>query len=137
MNTYSSTTSGRSRRRDFEPTLGDYDVLVDIHAAGVNLLDAKIRNGEFKLILPYKAPFALGHDLAGVVTRVGPAVTRFAVGDEVYARPRYPPACGSTNPPTPREVAHQIRVPSLSPSLRGSDRLRRAVRLATEPKDTR
>jgi NADPH:quinone reductase-like Zn-dependent oxidoreductase len=38
--------------------------------------------------LPYKAPFVLGHDLAGVVTRVGPAVTRFAVGDEVYARPR-------------------------------------------------
>ena len=39
-----------------EPTVGDRDVLVDIHAAGVNLLDAKIRDGEFKLILPYKAP---------------------------------------------------------------------------------
>ena len=63
-------------------------MLVDIHAAGVNLLDAKVRDGEFKLFLPYKAPFVLGHDLAGVVTRVGPAVTRFAVGDEVYARPR-------------------------------------------------
>jgi NADPH:quinone reductase-like Zn-dependent oxidoreductase len=71
-----------------EPTVGDHDVLVDIHAAGVNVLDAKIRDGEFKLILPYKAPFVLGHDLAGVVTRVGPAVTRFAVGHEVYGRPR-------------------------------------------------
>src|SRR3954447_6065533 len=71
-----------------EPTVGDRDVLVDIHAAGVNMLDEKIRDGEFKLILPYKAPFVLGHDLAGLVTRVGPAVTRFAVGDEVYARPR-------------------------------------------------
>jgi NADPH:quinone reductase-like Zn-dependent oxidoreductase len=71
-----------------EPTVGDRDVLVDIHAAGVNVLDAKIREGEFKLILPYKAPFVVGHDLAGVVTRVGSAVTRFAVGDEVYARPR-------------------------------------------------
>src|SRR3954471_12231865 len=71
-----------------EPTVGDRDVLVDIHAGGVNLLDAKIRDGEFKLIVPYKAPFVLGHDLAGVVTRVGRAVTRFAVGDEVYARPR-------------------------------------------------
>ena len=71
-----------------EPTVGDRDVLVDIHAAGVNLLDAKIRDGEFKLFLPYKAPFILGHDLAGVVTRVGSAVTRFSVGDEVYARPR-------------------------------------------------
>jgi NADPH:quinone reductase-like Zn-dependent oxidoreductase len=71
-----------------EPTVGDRDVLVDVHAAGLNMLDAKIRDGEFKLILPYRPPFVLGHDLAGVVTRVGPAVTRFAVGDEVYARPR-------------------------------------------------
>src|SRR3954447_10996349 len=71
-----------------EPTVGDHDVLVDIHAAGVNGLDAKVRDGEFKLILPYKAPFILGHDLAGVVSRVGSAVTRVAVEDEVYARPR-------------------------------------------------
>jgi NADPH:quinone reductase-like Zn-dependent oxidoreductase len=71
-----------------EPTVGERDVLVDVHAAGVNLLDAKIRNGEFKLILPYKAPFVVGHDVAGVVARIGSAVMRFAVGDEVYARPR-------------------------------------------------
>jgi NADPH:quinone reductase-like Zn-dependent oxidoreductase len=71
-----------------EPTVGDRDVLVDIHAAGVNLLDAKIRDGEFKLILPYKAPFVLGHDVAGVATRVGSAVTRVSVGDEVYGRVR-------------------------------------------------
>jgi NADPH:quinone reductase-like Zn-dependent oxidoreductase len=71
-----------------EPAVDDRHVLVEVHAAGVNMLDAKIRDGEFKLFLPYKAPFILGHDLAGVVTRVGSAVTRFTVGDEVYARPR-------------------------------------------------
>lgn len=71
-----------------EPTVGDRDVLVEIRAAGINMLDAKIRDGEFKLFLPYKAPFILGHDLAGVITRVGSAVTRFTIGDEVYARPR-------------------------------------------------
>ena len=71
-----------------EPTFGDHDVLVDIHAAGVNMLDAKLRDGEFKLILPYKTPFTLGHDLAGVVARVGSAVTRFTVGDRVYGRAR-------------------------------------------------
>jgi NADPH:quinone reductase-like Zn-dependent oxidoreductase len=71
-----------------EPAIDDRDVLVDIHAAGVNMLDAKLRDGEFKLFLPYKAPFLLGHDLAGVVTGVGTAVTRCSVGDEVYARPR-------------------------------------------------
>jgi NADPH:quinone reductase-like Zn-dependent oxidoreductase len=71
-----------------EPALDDRDVLIDIHAAGVNMLDAKIRDGEFKLFLPYKTPFILGHDLAGVVTRVASAVTRFKVGDQVYARVR-------------------------------------------------
>jgi NADPH:quinone reductase-like Zn-dependent oxidoreductase len=71
-----------------EPTVGEHDVLVDVHAAGLNLLDAKVRDGEFRVFLPYKAPFVLGHDLAGVVTGVGARVTRFGVGDEVYARPR-------------------------------------------------
>jgi len=51
-----------------EPTVRDQNVLVDVRAAGVNLLDAKVRDGEFNLILPYKAPFVLGHDLAGVVS---------------------------------------------------------------------
>jgi hypothetical protein len=49
-----------------EPAVDDRDVLVAIRAASVNILDAKIRDGEFKLFLPYKAPFILGHDLAGV-----------------------------------------------------------------------
>ena len=71
-----------------EPTLGARDVLVAIHAAGVNVLDAKVRDGEFKVFLPYKAPFVLGHDLAGMVTGIGSAVTRFSVGDEVYGRVR-------------------------------------------------
>ena len=38
--------------------------------------------------LPYRVPFVLGHDMAGEVVRVGPAVQSFAPGDEVYARPR-------------------------------------------------
>jgi len=63
------------------------DVLVQIHAAGVNLLDSKIRNGEFKRILRYRLPLILGHDVAGVVVRVGSRVRGFKPGDEVYARP--------------------------------------------------
>ena len=61
--------------------------MVEIHAAGVNLLDTKIRDGEFKLILPYRLPLVLGNDVAGVVVRVGAKVRRFKPGDEVYARP--------------------------------------------------
>lgn len=68
------------------PELRHDDVLVEIHAAGVNLLDAKIRDGEFKLILPYRLPLVLGHDVAGVVVKVGPGVRQFKLGDEVYAR---------------------------------------------------
>ena len=70
-----------------EPELRDDEVLVQVHAAGVNPLDAKIRNGEFKLILPYRPPFVLGHDVAGVAIRVGPRVRQFKPGDQVYARP--------------------------------------------------
>ena len=70
-----------------EPVVKENDVLVQIHSAGVNLLDSKIRNGEFKMILPYKTPFTLGHDVSGVVTKVGSGVSKFKVGDEVYARP--------------------------------------------------
>jgi len=70
-----------------EPTINENDVLVKVHSAGVNLLDSLIRNGEFKLFLPYKPPFVNGHDVAGVITKVGSKVSRFKVGDEVYARP--------------------------------------------------
>lgn len=70
-----------------EPSLQPNQVLVQIHSAGVNLLDSLIRNGEFKIFLPYKTPFVNGHDLAGVVTKVGSAVSNFKTGDAVYARP--------------------------------------------------
>lgn len=70
-----------------QPELRDDDVLVQVHASGVNPLDAKIRDGDFKLLLRYRLPFALGNEAAGVVLRVGPAVRRFQPGDEVYARP--------------------------------------------------
>ena len=70
-----------------DPEVGEADVLVQIHAAGVNPLDSKIRNGEFKLILPYRLPLILGNEVAGVVVRAGSRVRRFKPGDEVYARP--------------------------------------------------
>jgi NADPH:quinone reductase-like Zn-dependent oxidoreductase len=70
-----------------DPKAGAHDVLVRIHAASVNPLDLKIRDGDLKAILPYRAPFVLGNDLAGTVVAVGARVTRFTAGDEVYAHP--------------------------------------------------
>jgi NADPH:quinone reductase-like Zn-dependent oxidoreductase len=70
-----------------EPILKENDVLVQVHSAGVNSLDSLIRNGEFKLFLPYKPPFVNGHDVAGVVIKIGSKVSKFKIGDEVYSRP--------------------------------------------------
>lgn len=69
------------------PEVKENDVLVEVHASGLNLLDSKIKTGEFKMILPYKLPLILGHDVAGVITKVGKNVKKFKVGDEIYARP--------------------------------------------------
>lgn len=71
-----------------EPGLQDNDVLILICATAVNQLDSKVRDGEFKFILPYRPPFILGHDVAGTVIKTGPKVRQFKVGDAVYSRPR-------------------------------------------------
>src|SRR3954454_7219584 len=71
-----------------EPEVGDGDVLVKVGAASINPLDKMVRDGEFKRLLKYPTPFVLGHDGAGVVSKVGSAVRDLRVGDEVYARPR-------------------------------------------------
>jgi NADPH:quinone reductase-like Zn-dependent oxidoreductase len=70
-----------------DPKVGPHDILVRVHAASVNPVDIKIRDGDLKAILPFRAPFVLGNDLAGTVVAVGARATRFAVGDEVYAHP--------------------------------------------------
>ena len=70
-----------------EPVVKENDVLVQVHSASINQLDAKLKSGEFKLLLPYKFPLILGHDVAGIVTKVGAKVSRFKVGDEIFARP--------------------------------------------------
>jgi hypothetical protein len=71
-----------------EPKVGERDVLVKVSAAAINPLDTMVRDGEFKRLLKYRAPFALGHDVAGVVSQVGSVVRGFQAGDEVFGRPR-------------------------------------------------
>lgn len=69
-----------------EQPVGARDVRIRIHAASVNPLDMKIRDGALKVLLPYRFPLVLGNDCSGVVTEVGSDVSRFRVGDAVYTR---------------------------------------------------
>ncbi|MDO5614950.1 MAG: NADP-dependent oxidoreductase [Cruoricaptor ignavus] len=71
-----------------KPEINENEVLVEIHSASINQLDVKLKSGEFKLLMPYKFPLILGHDAAGIVTKIGSKVSRFKVGDEIFARVR-------------------------------------------------
>lgn len=66
-----------------EPKVGPDSVLVRAKAAGVNPVDWKIREGYLDALFPTHFPVIPGWDLAGVVERVGPAVSEFSPGDEV------------------------------------------------------
>jgi NADPH:quinone reductase-like Zn-dependent oxidoreductase len=68
------------------------EVLVRVHAVGVNLVDLYVRSGAFPLVTP---PGILGWDLSGVVEEVVPGVTRFRVGDEVFGMPLFPRPAGA------------------------------------------
>jgi NADPH:quinone reductase-like Zn-dependent oxidoreductase len=68
-----------------EPQAGE--VLVRVLAAGVNPIDWKVREGHMKDFWPHKFPLILGWDLSGVVEEVGPRVSQFKKGDEVYTVP--------------------------------------------------
>ena len=71
------------------PAISDDDeVLVQVHAASVNPVDFKIRDGVLRLLINYRMPIVLGFDFAGTVAQVGRAVTGFQVGDQVYGLPR-------------------------------------------------
>ncbi|GAA4415750.1 NADP-dependent oxidoreductase [Quisquiliibacterium transsilvanicum] len=67
------------------PTLKPDELLVQVHAAGVNPIDNMIPTGIFKAVVKLQLPATLGSDLAGVVTEVGSRVTRFKPGDAVFA----------------------------------------------------
>jgi alcohol dehydrogenase len=69
-----------------KPSPGKGELLVRVHAAGLNPVDFKTRAGALKIIQNYRLPIVMGNELAGVVEGVGPGVTRWAGGDRVFAR---------------------------------------------------
>lgn len=70
------------------PKISDDEVLVEIHAASINPIDNKMKQGKLKLLLKYKMPLIMGNDFSGIVVKVGKNVKHFKIGDEVYGRPR-------------------------------------------------
>jgi len=70
------------------PKTGPSDILVRVHAASVNPVDFKLRDGKLRLLRRYQFPLILGHDCAGEVVQVGEDVTQFKVGDRIFSRPR-------------------------------------------------
>jgi len=62
------------------------EVLVRVHAAGVNPIDWKIRQGLLRASFPTPFPHLPGRDLAGIVEEVGPDVTTFQKGQAVFGQ---------------------------------------------------
>src|SRR3954463_1103289 len=89
MKTFVLKRYGRSPELDFadfpRPVIKPDEILVQVHAAGLNPIDNMIPKGTFKPILKFELPATLGSDLAGVVVEVGNRVTRFKPGDAVFA----------------------------------------------------
>jgi NADPH:quinone reductase-like Zn-dependent oxidoreductase len=82
-----------AERDDPEPL--PTEILVRVHAAGVNPVDFKTRQGKGMAAVLGDPPFVLGWDVAGVVEAVGRGVTRFEVGDEVFGMPWFPREAGA------------------------------------------
>ena len=70
-----------------KPVLGPDEVLVKVHACGVNPVDWKIREGYMEPMVHHSLPFILGWDVAGTVEETGALVRRFKKGDKVFCRP--------------------------------------------------
>ncbi|MFI1911936.1 NADP-dependent oxidoreductase [Nocardia sp. NPDC020380] len=75
------------------PTPIPTEVLVRVHAAGVNPIDVGVRSGQARFL--GEPPFTVGWDLSGVVEELVPGVTRFEIGDEVYGMPAFPHAASA------------------------------------------
>ena len=69
------------------PAPGPEELLVRVHAAAVNPIDWKIREGHYRMLMRFELPIVLGWDVSGVVEKVGAQVSSFKPGDQIFARP--------------------------------------------------
>ncbi|PBC83720.1 MULTISPECIES: NADP-dependent oxidoreductase [unclassified Streptomyces] len=101
------------------PVPGPTEVLVRVHAAGVNPTDWKSRaQGEF--LSGAKTPFTLGFDVSGLVEAVGLGVTVFAPGDKVFGMPRFPHPAGAYAEYVTAPARHFAPLPASLDHLQGA-----------------
>ncbi|MFD3416992.1 NADP-dependent oxidoreductase [Streptomyces decoyicus] len=101
------------------PVPGPTEILVRVHAAGVNPTDWKSRSqGAF--MTGAKAPFTLGFDVSGVVEAVGLGVTLFAPGDKVFGMPRFPHAAGAYAEYVTAPARHFAHLPTSLDHIQGA-----------------
>ena len=86
LTSYSKKNLQLSIEQIDKPTPTAQEVLVKVSMAGVNPLDNMITMGEVKLIVPYKLPVTAGNEFVGVIESIGKDVTKYQVGDRIYAR---------------------------------------------------
>jgi NADPH:quinone reductase-like Zn-dependent oxidoreductase len=68
------------------PRPGAGEILLRVHAAGMNPFDWKAADGALRDTVPHAFPLILGNDAAGVVEQAGPGATRFRPGDRVFGQ---------------------------------------------------
>ncbi|BDH16321.1 NADP-dependent oxidoreductase [Streptomyces hygroscopicus] len=101
------------------PVPGPTEILVRVHAAGVNPTDWKSRSqGAF--MTGAKAPFTLGFDVSGVVEAVGLGVTLFAPGDKVFGMPRFPHPAGAYAEYVTAPARHFAHLPASLDHVQGA-----------------
>lgn len=94
-----------------EPQPISTEVLVEVHAAGINPVDYKTRQGEGVVTSVGSPPFVPGWDVAGVVVSTGYGVTRFSPGERVFGMPRFPRAAGAYSEYVTAPSLHFARMP--------------------------
>lgn len=88
-----------------DPTPSPTELLVEMHAASVNPVDFKIRNGDLRFLRKSSFPLILGGDGAGIVRAIGGRVAKFKIGDKVYFRiPKEKPGTFAELVTVPEEV---------------------------------
>ncbi len=86
INEYGGSEVVKINKNAPEPTVTQGHLLIEVHAAGVNPIDWKIREGYMQQMVPLKFPATLGGDFSGIVVEVGESVSGYKKGDEIYGQ---------------------------------------------------